>query len=177
MTAVLARLRRLRADDAKGELMVGFQLTRLDSRWRTLHAVPGGERGAHIDHLVVGPGGVFTLNAERHPGAKICVDGDTVFVDGRQVPYVRNARHEAGRASRVLTAECGFPVAVTGVVVPVGAGEFVVRQLPVDVQVVNRRRVVRLLAGHPDVLDATTVEAIYAAARRSDCWRRPSSRG
>lgn len=43
------------------------------------------------------------------------------MIIGQRQPYIRNSRHEAGRAARLLTAACGFPVAVTGVVVPVGA--------------------------------------------------------
>ena len=36
-----------------------------------------GERGSDIDHLAIGPGGVFTINAKHHAGAKIWVGGDT----------------------------------------------------------------------------------------------------
>jgi hypothetical protein len=157
---------------AKGEEAVASQLAKLDSRWRTLHAVPVGERGADIDHVVVGPAGVFTLNAKHHPGARIWVGGDTVMINGRQVPYVRNSRHEAARAARLLSAGCGFDVEVTGMIVPVGAADIVIRELPEDVQIVNRRRVAGFLAHLPRRLDAPTVERIYAAARRSDTWQR-----
>ena len=45
--------------------------------------------------------------------------GDIFLVNGHRQPYVRNSRHEAaraGRAGRPLSAACGFPVVVTGVV-------------------------------------------------------------
>ncbi len=48
-----------------------------DPRWRVLHAIPVGERGSDIDHLAIGPAGVFTINAKYHAGAKIWVGGDT----------------------------------------------------------------------------------------------------
>jgi hypothetical protein len=102
---------------AEGEVRVAAQLDRLrrrDERWRYLHAIPVGDNGADIDHLVVGPGGVFTLNAKHHPNARIWIGGDVLMVNGVRQPYVRNGRHEAACASRLLSAACGFSVAVSG---------------------------------------------------------------
>ena len=87
------------------------------------------------------------------------------------MPYVRNSRHEARRASRLLTAACGFPVDVTGVVVLVRADNIVIKTAPTDVQVMNRRKLVRWLRGRGPTLERATVEAIYEAARRSTTWR------
>lgn len=59
---------------ADGEEKVGAQLDKLiqrDPRWRAIHAIEVGERGSDIDHLVIGPGGVYSLNAKHHPGAKV----------------------------------------------------------------------------------------------------------
>ena len=53
----------------KGEEKVGEQLRRLDpTAWKILHSIPVGSNGSDIDHVVIGPGGVFTLNAKHHPG-------------------------------------------------------------------------------------------------------------
>ena len=49
---------------AKGEEKVASELAKLDARWRVLHAVEVGENGSDIDHVVIGPPGVFTLNAK-----------------------------------------------------------------------------------------------------------------
>lgn len=102
---------------ADGEEMVAAQLAKLarkDPRWHFLHAIPVGENGADIDHLVVGPGGVYSLNAKHHPGAKVWVGGNTLMINGQRQPYIRNSRFEAQRASKLLTAGCGFAVVVTG---------------------------------------------------------------
>ena len=90
---------------ADGEEKVGSQLAKVarrDPRWRVLHAIPVGVRGSDIDHLVIGPGGVFAVNAKHHPGAKVWVGGITVTVDGFRQPYVRNSRYEANRAAKLL---------------------------------------------------------------------------
>jgi len=66
---------------AVGEEKVADRLAKLvtkDPRWRVLHAIPVGERGSDIDHLAIGPAGVFTINAKYHAGAKIWVGGDTL---------------------------------------------------------------------------------------------------
>ena len=62
-------------------------------------------------------------------------------------------------------------VEVTGVLVPVNAAGLVVKEAPVGVHVVNRRRLSRWLRHRPDVLDADTLNVIYDAARRSSTWR------
>ncbi len=56
---------------ADGEVLVARELARVvrtDPRWRVLHAVPVGTGDSDIDHLVIGPGGVFTVNTKHHPG-------------------------------------------------------------------------------------------------------------
>ncbi len=175
----LARLLRVHTEErawrlgADGEEMVAAQLDKLmrrDPRWRCLHAIPVGRRGADIDHLVIGPGGVFTINSKHHPAARIWVAGDTLLVNGVRQPYLRNSRHEAVRAGRLLTAACGFPVAVTGLVVPVNARDITVKKRPVDVHVVNRRRLRRWLRRRPEVLGEAESGRIHEIARRSVTW-------
>lgn len=159
---------------AVGEEKVAEQFEKVlkkDPRWRFLHSIPVGNRGSDIDHFAVGPGGVFTFNAKYHAGAKIWSRGDTLLVNGQAKPYVRNSRHEAQRAARLLTAACGFDVYVEGIIVPVRA-ESVVNKLPrpEGVGVVPRFQVSKWLRRQRDALDEETVEAIYAAARRPETW-------
>jgi hypothetical protein len=99
------RLLGLRTDErawrigAAGEVRVAGdleQLRRHDARWRVLHAVPVGDRGSDIDHVVFGPGGVFTLNAKNHPGATVWLGGDTLMVNGDRRLYVRNSASRRG---------------------------------------------------------------------------------
>jgi hypothetical protein len=71
----------------------------------------------------------------------------------------------------LLGAATGQPVSVTGVVVPVGADDIVIKQPPVDVHVVNRMRLVKWMLARPETLDAPVIEAVYEAARRSTTWR------
>lgn len=113
---------------------------------------------------------MFTVNAKNHPGAKIWAGGDTVMVNGTKVPYVRNARHEAQRAARLLTAACGFPVQVQGVVVTVNAQDVAVKAQPDGVTVTWRNNLATWLLRHGDIHTPDALDAIYQAARRSTTW-------
>jgi hypothetical protein len=94
---------RRRADPA-GEQPIGAALARLArAGWRVLaaHTAAG---GAGADHVLVGPGGVFTLSTRiHHPGARLVVGARTVSIGGHPTPYLRDARLEAERASRLLS--------------------------------------------------------------------------
>lgn len=159
---------------ADGEERVAAQLakaTKKDPRWMAVHAIPVGNRGSDIDHLIVGPGGVFTVNAKNHPKANIWVGGNTFMVNGTRVPYIRNARYEAERATKLLTAACGFPVHVEGLIVTVNATDVVIKGQPDGVSVTWRNNLSRWILDHGDILDTETRDAIYQAARRSITWR------
>ncbi len=140
--------------------------------------VPVGSGDSDIDHVVVGPGGVFTVNAKNHPDASVWVSGETFMVNGRRVPYVRNSRHEAQRATRLLTDAVGFPVFVTGLLAVYGAaGGFTVKQQPAsDVAVLTRRELARWLCRRPESLTGDQIATIYAHARRSTSWTTTAER-
>ncbi|WP_461109557.1 nuclease-related domain-containing protein [Tessaracoccus terricola] len=59
---------------AIGEQLVAEELKGLvlkDYRWGFLNFIPVGDHGADIDHLVIGPGGVFTVNSKYHRGSNL----------------------------------------------------------------------------------------------------------
>lgn len=173
---LLARVLRVKTDErawrigAKGEERVGRELAKLGSSWRVLHAVQVGEHGSDIDHVVIGPPGVFTLNTKRHPGGKAWVGERLVMVNGQRTDYLRNSRHEAQRASRLLSTACNRKVTVTAAIVFVDLDDLTVKQMPSDVHVITRRRLVGWLRSLPAAIEVPEVEAIFAAARLSTTW-------
>ena len=70
----------------------------------------------------------------------------------------------------MLTTACGFPVVATGVVVPVGADDVVIKTQPTEAHVVYRRALAGWLRERPADLTDATIEAVIAAARRSTTW-------
>jgi nuclease-like protein len=157
------------AKGCKGEQLVAKQLATLGSPWEILHSIPIGTKETDIDHLVIGPGGVFSLNAKNHLGKRVWVHTEVVKVNGQTRDYPRVSEHEARHASRLLSGACGFPVAVTGVVV-VLASALHFGSHPTRTPVVGRKEIARWLRAQPPVLDAATVASIYAVARQSTTW-------
>lgn len=155
---------------AKGESLVAAQLERLGPTWRVIHSVPLSETGTDLDHLVIGPGGVFCLNTKNHPGAKVWVAGDTFMVNGQRKHYVRASRSEGRTVTRLLTAACGFEVVARPVIVLVNSQVPEVKEQPQGLRVCSRRRVADWLGSQPATLSPDEVEAIFSAARRSTTW-------
>ena len=153
---------------AEGEEEVARRLAGVPD-WLVLHDLPIGDRNANVDHLAIGPGGVFTMNTKNLSGT-VWVAGDTFLVNGRREPYVRNARHEARRVARLLSHHAGAPVAVHGVVVVMAPRLTVTRQ-PEDVVVVGRREVRHWLRCRPPALPYEHAKRLERIARDPRTWR------
>jgi hypothetical protein len=173
----LARLLGVKTDErawrigADGEAAVAVQLQKLGPDWRVLHAVPVGSKGSDIDHVLIGPPGIFTLNAKHQPNGNVWVYHDAFAVNGRKYPYIRNSRFEAQRASKLLTRAVGSTVDVHGVVVVIGAHRgFTIKRQPDDVRVVGRRQLAAWLNKLPRQQSQADVELIYHHARQSSTW-------
>lgn len=152
-----------------GERKVGAELERLVRKdWRVLHSIPL-PRDVDIDHLLIGPGGVFCINTKHHRGARVWVGDDSVKIGGQSYPYVRKSRAEARRASSALTRACGFPVEVRPVLAFVDVDKLTVAPTLHDVHVVQQRdfSAFKRAAG---VWTTADVERIYAAARSRRTW-------
>jgi len=155
---------------AKGEEMVGKELAKLSEGWQVLHAVQVSEAGTDIDHVVIGPAGVFTLNTKRHPDGKVTVYDRALYVNGTQVDYLPKSRGEARRASRLLTDACGFPVSVRSAIVFVDLEDIKEKGQPDDVLITTRRRLVKLLQGFPVTLGPDQLRVIQQQACSSRTW-------
>ncbi|MFC4957246.1 nuclease-related domain-containing protein [Streptomyces mauvecolor] len=153
-----------------GEKRVGRELRRLSGDgWLVLHSVPL-PRKVDIDHLLIGPGGVFSINTKRHPDKDVWVGDDMVKVNhGKPQPYLRKSRAEARRVQRVLERYCDFEVPVTPVLVFVDIRHLDKVATLLDVRVYEERAVSALgpLTG---VFQPEQVRQLYEAARRKAIW-------
>jgi len=154
---------------AEGEEEVARQLRKLSEGWCVLNSVPIGAGDTDIDHVVIGPPGVFTLNAKNHLGKRVTVYEKAIYVSGSKQPYLAKSRAEGKRATKLLSTACDFPVAVMPMLV-IMANELNFKGRPTDVHVVARKRVANWLANQPRRLRPAEIEAIYAAARRRSTW-------
>ena len=127
----------------------------------------------HVDHAVIGPGGVFTIYVEHQPGATIWVSEHAVTINGRESDRLRRARLEAQRSSRVLTDACGFNVSVQSLLIMIGAATMHTLSRPAEVHVRAQHDLRDWLCRQPPRLDSDMVRAIYDLVR--DDERSPSS--
>ena len=155
---------------ADGEEKVAMRLQRLGEGWYVLHAVPVGEKDSDIDHVVIGPPGVFTLNTKNHSRARVWIAERSFLVNGRKTDYLSKSRFEAERASKLLSASCRFPITAEPVIV-VMAAALTIKAQPRDVHVVARKQITNWLSSRPPVLDPKTVDTIHEQARRDSTWR------
>lgn len=93
-------------DGAVGEQWTGQKLRVLESQgWRIFHDLTASY--GNIDHVVVGPGGVFLLDSKRWRGS-VTVDGDTAVVRRIEDPDLpgqfRSPAHVKGLAREVSEA-------------------------------------------------------------------------
>ena len=148
-----------------------------DEGWRIERSVVVSSKGTDIDHIVVGPAGVFTINTKHHPGKRIWVSPAQFLVDGHTQDYLRNSIHEATRAEQRLGAACGYSVHVQSVIVVVGAASFDVVEQPVGPRVESADNVVAWLRSLPAVLSAEQAGSIAAAVSNPDTWiKKPAPR-
>jgi hypothetical protein len=155
---------------ALGERAVARRLATMGSEWVVIHGIPIGDRGSDIDHLVIGPSGVYTINAKRHIDANIFVGGGSIKVNGRPTQYARNAQYEAERVSKKLSSAVGHPVLATPAVVIVDAADVNYGKKTPVVAVMTPARLPRWLRRGPRSLSAEQVFTLSEAAARLSTW-------
>jgi hypothetical protein len=148
---------------AVGERRTARVLGRLERQgWAVLHdlAVPGSR--ANLDHLVIGPGGVFVVDSKQYRG-RLQLDPTGRLWHGRYplAPTLRAVSFEADRAAQVLAdPQVVVPiVAVHGLQVP--WGKVVIDGVPV----VPARRLPSMLRALPVELGHERVADLADRAR------------
>jgi len=163
-------------DAARAEIVVGRALARLPSDWIVFHSLPVGDSGTDVDHLVIGPAGVFALRAERHARQSVQVVGRSVHVGARTIPHVREAEYEALGLTSLLARRMPMTAAVHGVVVLVDARRVTVQAQPDRVTVVAAVDLCALLLSLPPLLEPLDREEIAALVEDPELWHaRPAS--
>ncbi|MGA4843397.1 nuclease-related domain-containing protein [Streptomyces sp. G45] len=153
-----------------GEVRVGAELQRLSRRgWRVLHSIEL-PRKVDVDHLLIGPGGVFCINTKRHLGKAVWVGDEMARINhGKPRPYGRKSKAEAHRVQSVLERYVDFPVRVEPVLVFVGVTRL--DKAPTQLAVhVYRDREVSALGPLSGVLSPEQVDTLYAVARHRSVW-------
>ena len=155
---------------ALGEIVVANALAQLGEGWTVLHAVPVGSTGTEIDHVILGPGGIFTINIKNHSGKKIWIGGSTFLVNGYKQEHMRSSSHQAEWASRLLGRVTGRPVTVTPLIVVVNPLSIMTGRKQPRVTVVSSNTLKRWLVRLPRVLSDRAVAHFSMFAEERSTW-------
>jgi hypothetical protein len=156
---------------ALGEIVVAKVLAQLGPDWTVLHDVPVGSEQRDIDHLIIGPAGIYTISTKNHSGKRIRIGGSTFIVNGQRLNYVREALREAARAGETLGLVSGRPVVVTPLIVVVNPAKLVVDAKPPRVTVLPLNDLKLWLDNRPRVMTDRAVVHFSLFADEASTWR------
>jgi hypothetical protein len=166
----------------KQEQRIRDELTDLPAGWFVLHSPDIGELwndgthgddGTDLDHVAIGPGGVFAIEVQHRSGAKVWVSEHQLTIDGQNSGDLRRARSQARRSSGRLSDACGFDVTVQAVLVLIGAATVQTLSRSAEVHVRTEHDLRDWLCRQPSRLDAEVVTTIHECVRRADRKRCP----
>lgn len=149
-------------DAARGERIVGRELDALPTEWVVLHSLtsPGGS--GDLDHVVVGPGGLFAVTTRFVVGDRVVVAEDHLLTGGWSMPFARASASATRRTAQLASRSLPPAVVPRGVVIVAGAHGVRVGARSRSVEVHDVRRVRDWLGSLPPVLDAASVERVAA---------------
>jgi Nuclease-related domain len=162
------------ARGAKGEELVGRLLARLDSGWAVVHDLQIGNRGSNIDHLVVGPGGAFSLNT-KHLKGEVRATARTFRVNGYRKNYFPKVVGEARAVEDRLKDSLPDGARVKPMLVVI-APKVDVRVSPPDVAIVTPDQLLPWLNDQPPTLSSDEVKRVEKTMRLPTTWGKTPDR-
>jgi hypothetical protein len=154
---------------AEGEERVAAELTKLGEGWAVIHDLTIGRKGANLDHLAIGPAGVFALNTKNLTG-KLTVYEHAILQNGHKTAFVPAALREIRTVQQRLSAAAGREVRAWGVLVVLGC-EVEVRKPLANLTLVRARSLPRWLRKLPGgVLSPGEVLELERLARTPSTW-------
>jgi hypothetical protein len=176
-----ARRRRAERDARRLEAAGARALTRLDRLGPAWHIVdwprtdtaqayepdPSDDRAGF---LAIGPGGVYAVTVADHGRARVLIAGDVVQINGKRPAYVAEARRDAKRAAKAMSAAVGLTVPVTPVLAFVGSGVISVHGLPKECLVATHKELDRLLIAGGAKISAATASKLSMVASNPATW-------
>jgi hypothetical protein len=156
---------------APGAATVGRLLATLPAEWTVFHAVPLGKNHADIDHILVGPGGVFTINTPKHGGKRIRVGARAITVAGSTRASLPAVENEAERVAAVLRARMPLVAPVQPVLALVNARPIFFRDRPGPVKVLDARGLLSWLQRLQPVLSDEEIAEAVVILDSPATWR------
>jgi hypothetical protein len=152
---------------AEAEERAARLLKALGPDWTVLHDITVHHRGWNIDHVAIGPQGVFVINTKTTSAPTIVADGDRLVIHGWHTDYITKSRKEAYRTSMALF---GRDQQVTPVLLFVNTPPVDFRSPPGDVWIAEAHNVIDALTDGPVSLSPKQYGRLVAKARYQQTW-------
>lgn len=162
-------VRRMAAAENRAATLLGFEWHVID--WPNLRPlVADGKAQPLPGFLAIGPGGIFSISVVQHGRGRVLIAGDVVQIGGKRPSYVPQARRDARRVGKALSAATGFELKVFPVLAFVGNGPISVNGLPKDCVVTTYRELGKVLAATGRRISPATAEKLSQVARNPAIW-------
>lgn len=136
----------------------------LAAGWRVAHGVPLSPT-KDIDHLLVGPAGVFAVNS-KHTSYAVTLTANSIRVDAHVKPWLDSAIRDAHIAGRYLSDALRMPITPQ----PLIAVWALMGSTGTHPQALAGDQLVGHLAQQPEIYPPAWVDVVFSTARRSDTW-------
>ncbi|TFD05505.1 NERD domain-containing protein [Cryobacterium sp. TMT1-66-1] len=156
---------------AQAEMIVGDILGRLPEGYSVYHSLPIRNTAFWVDHLVVGPGGIFAINSKTHWDRDLTGALRSIPINDHAMPYLRDARFESAQITALLGAVLPAATVVQPVIVLVNPHKILLARKPDAVTVIDSPRLRRWLVARPRVFSAKQQAALTAAIDDPATWR------
>ncbi|HEY9468850.1 MAG TPA: nuclease-related domain-containing protein [Propionibacteriaceae bacterium] len=150
---------------ADGERRIGALLNALSSDWRVLHdrLLRPGRSATNLDHVLVGPAGVYLVDTKNWSGRLTLHDGTLWQHSGSSHRPQRGSMEQVARAAAEMERVLGLPV--TPLIVLAGpAGANLRPCLLHGVEIVPAGQLQRWLSGQPPSSSVVEVDALAGRA-------------
>ncbi|MBG6213397.1 MAG: NERD domain-containing protein [Cryobacterium sp.] len=159
---------------AQAEIVVGDILARLPDGYSVYHSLPIRNTAFWVDHLVVGPGGIFSINSKTHWDRDLTGSPRSIPIGEHAMPYLRDPRFESAQITALLAAEMPAATVVQAMIVLVNPHKILLARKPDTVTVIDAPRLRRWLVARPPVFTKQQQAALTAVIDDPATWRAAS---
>jgi hypothetical protein len=158
------------ARGVEGEQETALRLSALGDEWSIYHALPIGPGRKDLDHLVIGPTGVFAINSKHRHDKDVHIEGGHIRYGLDWTNDTQSVGLDAQAASAALSNVSGSHVPVTGVISLVCPGS-VHGDSGQSCAVLEADDLVDYLLSQPVIYNSSEVATLDAVVQAPGTWR------
>jgi len=158
---------------AQAEMVVGDILARLPEGYDVYHSLPIRNTAFWVDHLVVGPGGIFALSSKTRWDRDLTGSVRTIPIGDHTMPYLRDAQFESTQITMLLAGAMPATAVVQPMIVLVNPNKIRLNRKLDVVTVIDSPRLRRWLVGRPRQFSAEQQAALTAVIEDPTTWHTP----